>query len=137
MRDFVECVCTWYSSLRRTQSSSYRNQVNVILPDAQARRECLSGFRVSLREGGQALHVGDADSDQEGGGSTPGQIHLSYCVVPLVSNKELLIWCKHFRVVDLFVLYRPLAALLIYVLSGVGGVRSVLEVMKAALHCGA
>lgn len=65
MRDFVERVYTRYSSLLRTQKSRYRDRPSAILGDGQAPGENLDGYRVRLGEGGEALHVVEADSDEE------------------------------------------------------------------------
>lgn len=71
MRDFVEQVCIGYSSLLRTQASSYQKQPNVVPADSRARGQYLVGYRARLDECAQALHVGEADRDEERVGSTP------------------------------------------------------------------
>lgn len=43
MRGFVELVCTGYCSLLHVQASSYRDQLNAVLADAQKYGEFLGG----------------------------------------------------------------------------------------------
>lgn len=62
--------CAKYSSLLRTQVSSYRNQRNAVFGNIQARGEYLGGYRARVGEGAQAVHVDEADSD-EGRGVPP------------------------------------------------------------------
>lgn len=57
--------------LVRAQAPNYRDQLNVLLGDAQSRGEYLGGYRIRVVENGHSLHVGDTDSDQEHGSSTP------------------------------------------------------------------
>lgn len=62
-RDFVEQVCTGYSSVLRTQTSGYQDVFIGVLSDWQMRGEHLGGYRACLGEEGQALHVGENDCD--------------------------------------------------------------------------
>lgn len=71
MRYFVERVCTGCSSIPHTQAFSSRERPNAVFAHAQVRGEYLDGYRAYLHEGGQALLVGEAGSDEERGGSNP------------------------------------------------------------------
>lgn len=53
------------------QSPRYRDLFNTIVSDAQFCGEDLGRYSISAGENDQALHVGEADSDQKRGSSTP------------------------------------------------------------------
>lgn len=88
MRDFSSRLCTGYSSLLRTQESRYRDRPNAVLVDAQAHSEYLGGYRTRMGAGGRGLHVGEADGDEERGGSArPPQKYG--CIVEVVQWPRL------------------------------------------------
>lgn len=68
--DFVERVCTGYTTLLRAQVSSYRDRLNTVLGEAQVRGEYLGCFPVRAWEDGHSLHLGDEDRDKERVGRT-------------------------------------------------------------------
>lgn len=70
VHNFTACLCTCYTSLVGAQASSYLDQLNTLLGDAQASREYLGGFHVHLGEDGHSLHVCDENSDGERGACT-------------------------------------------------------------------
>lgn len=71
IKDFVDSVCKWYSSLACTQSAYYRDRLNAVLDYAHQRHEYLGGFRVRASQDGHSVHIGDDDSDEERADRTP------------------------------------------------------------------
>lgn len=71
MRDLVRRVCTGYIFLLSRKGSNYPDRLNAVIADARERGEYLGGYRVRLGEGDVVLDIGEADSVQERGGSTP------------------------------------------------------------------
>lgn len=65
MPDLAERVCTGYTSLKRTQASSYRDGLNAVLYDAQSLGKYMCGYRIRVGEDVYALHVREADSDEK------------------------------------------------------------------------
>lgn len=75
MRDLVELVSTGYSLTLRTQSSSYRGLLNPVPGDRHSYWEYLCGYRFCVGESGRALRIGELDSAEELGGSTPSPLN--------------------------------------------------------------
>lgn len=63
-------MCTGYSLLLHTQTSSYRVRPSAVLLDGRACGEYLGFYCFCLGESRQGLHVGEADSDDKRGGAT-------------------------------------------------------------------
>lgn len=68
--NFTKRLCTAYTTLMRAQASGYRNRLNAVPGDDQAREELLGGFRARLREDRHSWHPGNDKSDVEHGGRT-------------------------------------------------------------------
>lgn len=70
IHDFMEGVYICYTSLIRAQRSSYCDWLNSVLGKALARGQYLGGSCVRVGKGGQSLHFGEEDSDEERDGRT-------------------------------------------------------------------
>lgn len=67
IQNFADSVCKGCSLLVCAHATSHRDDLNVVLTDAQQASEYLGEFRVSVSENGHSLHVGNANNDEERG----------------------------------------------------------------------
>lgn len=89
--NFLEGVCTSYTTLMCAHASGHCEQLNAVLVYAQTCEEYLCGFCVHVGEDGHLLHLGDQDSYEEREGQTSlleggdrGGLFLMLCAVRLV-----------------------------------------------------
>lgn len=71
IRDVSDRVCKRYLLLVPVPSTSFRDRLNVVLPDAQLKGDYIGGFCVMVSKNGHSLHIGDPDSHEERVGRTP------------------------------------------------------------------